>query len=120
MSLVVSYLPLVVLAFLALGFAPLAWTVSRFIRPKKPTQWQDTTYECGSEPIGEARVQFRFQYYSFGIIFVVFDLVATFLLVWAVAFAELSQTAKLWVILFLGMLLLGVAYALKKEETIWI
>lgn len=120
MSLVVSYLPLVVLAFLALGFAPLAWLTSRFIRPKRPTAWQDKTYECGSEPIGQARVQFRFQYYSFGIIFVVFDLVATFLLVWSVAFSELSNTAKIWAVLFLGMLLLGVAYALKKEETIWI
>lgn len=120
MSLIVNYLPLVVLTVLALGFSPLAWFVSRFIRPKKPSAWQDKTYECGSEPIGQARVQFRFQYYSFGIIFVVFDLVATFLLIWSVAFSALSDTAKLWAVLFLGMLLLGVAYALKKEETIWI
>jgi len=120
MSLVMSYLPVVVLAFLALGFAPLAWVMSRLIRPKKPSAWQDKTYECGSEPIGQARVQFRFQYYSFGIIFVVFDLVATFLLIWSVAFSALTTTAKLWAVLFLGMLLLGVAYALKKEETIWI
>lgn len=120
MSLVASYIPLVALAILALGFSPLAWTVSKLIRPRKPSAWQDKTYECGSEPIGQARVQFRFQYYSFGIIFVVFDLVATFLLIWSVAFSALSDTAKLWVILLLGMLLLGVAYALKKEETIWI
>ena len=115
MSLVVNYLPWFVLAILSFGFAPLAWFVSRFIRPTRVTAWQDKTYECGSE-----RVQFRFQYYSFGIIFVVFDLVATFLMVWSVAFSSLSDIGKCWVILFLGMLLLGVAYALKKEETIWI
>jgi NADH:ubiquinone oxidoreductase subunit 3 (subunit A) len=120
MSLVVSYLPLVILAIVSLGFAPLAWWVSRFIRPTKPTPWQDKTYECGSVPIGKANVQFRFQYYSFGIMFVVFDLVATFLMVWAVAFSDLSQNGKLWVLFFLGILLVGVAYALKKEETIWI
>ena len=120
MSLIVDYLPLVILTILALGFSPLAWFVSRFIRPNKPSAWQDKTYECGSEPIGQARVQFRFQYYTVGIIFVVFDLVATVLLVWSVAFSALSETAKLWAVLFLGMLLLGVAYALKKEETIWI
>ena len=120
MSLVVNYLPWLVLAILSFGFAPLAWFVSRLFRPRKVTAWQDKTYECGSEPIGQARVQFRFQYYSFGIIFVVFDLVATFLLIWSVAFSALSDTAKLWAVLFLGMLLLGVAYALKKEENIWI
>lgn len=120
MSLIVSYLPLMVLTFLALGFAPLAWFVSRLIRPRRPTAWQDKTYECGSEPIGQAHVQFRFQYYSFGIIFVVFDLVATFLLIWAVAFSELTLIAKSWAILFLGILFLGVVYALKKEDVVWI
>ena len=120
MSLVVSYIPLAILGVLALGFAPLAWWMSRFLRPKKPSQWQDTTYECGSEPIGVARVQFRFQYYSFGIIFVVFDLVVTFLMLWAVAFSQLSNQATVISIAFLAMLLLGVAYGLKKEESIWI
>ena len=120
MSLIVSYIPLAALGVLALGFAPLAWWMSRFLRPKKPSQWQDDTYECGSEPIGIARVQFRFQYYAFGIIFVVFDLVATFLMLWAVAYSALSTEATIFVLVFLGMLLLGAAYALKKEETIWI
>lgn len=120
MSLIVSYIPLAILGVLALGFAPAAWLVSRVLRPKKPSQWQDMTYECGSEPIGEARVQFRFQYYSFGIIFVVFDLVVTFLMLWTVAYSSLSTVASLLVVAFLAMLLLGVVYALKKEETVWI
>jgi NADH:ubiquinone oxidoreductase subunit 3 (chain A) len=120
MSLVVSYIPLVVVGIIALGFAPLSWMVSRFVRPTKPTQWMEATYECGSEPIGDAHVQFRFQYYAFAIIFVVFDLVATFLMIWAVAFSGLSTMATVWMLLFLGILILGVAYALKKEENVWI
>ena len=80
----------------------------------------ETTYECGSEPIGEAHVQFRFQYYAFALIFVVFDLVATFLMIWAVAFSGLSVQAQLLMIMFFGILILGVAYALKKEENVWI
>jgi len=120
MSLIVEYMPLVILMILALGFAPLAWLLSRLFRPNKPSIWRDTTYECGSEPIGEAQIQFKFQYYVFGIIFVVFDLVATFLMLWAVAFTELSDKAKLWAVLFLSILLIGVAYALKREAKIWI
>ncbi|MCL2785615.1 MAG: NADH-quinone oxidoreductase subunit A [Methanomassiliicoccaceae archaeon] len=120
MSLIAEYLPVAILAILAIGFAPIAWLFSRFFRPDKPSQWRDTTYECGSEPIGDARVQFKFQYYIFGIIFVVFDLVATFLMLWAVAFTELSDAGKAWAVLFLAILLIGVAYALKKEDKIWI
>ena len=80
----------------------------------------EATYECGSEPIGEAQVQFRFQYYTFALIFVVFDLIATFLMIWAVAFTGLSMDAKLLMIVFFGILVLGVVYALKKEEYVWI
>jgi NADH:ubiquinone oxidoreductase subunit 3 (chain A) len=94
--------------------------MSRFFRPNKPSNWRDTTYECGSVPVGEAQIQFKFQYFVFGIIFVVFDLIATFLMLWAVAFSELSEMGKCWVVFMLGILLLGVAYALKKEAKIWI
>ncbi|MDR3205618.1 MAG: NADH-quinone oxidoreductase subunit A [Candidatus Methanoplasma sp.] len=120
MSLVVYYMPLVIVGIIALGFAPLSWMVSRFVRPTRPTRWMESTYECGSEPIGDAHVQFKFQYYAFALIFVVFDLVATFLMIWAVAFSGLSTMATVWMLLFLGILILGVAYALKKEETVWI
>ncbi|NLN71850.1 MAG: NADH-quinone oxidoreductase subunit A [Thermoplasmatales archaeon] len=94
--------------------------MSRFLRPKKPTAWKQMTYECGSEPIGEANVQFRFQYYSFGIIFLIFDQIATFFLIWAVAFGAFSNSAILWGLVFMMLLFVGVAYALKREETIWI
>jgi len=120
MSLITEYLPVAILAVLALGFAPLSWFMSRFFRPNKPSQWRDTTYECGSEPIGEAHVQFKFQYYVFGIVFVVFDLIATFLMLWAVSFSALSDTAKIWVVAFLAIMIMGVAYALKREGKVWI
>ncbi|AGI47223.1 NADH:ubiquinone oxidoreductase subunit 3 (chain A) [Thermoplasmatales archaeon BRNA1] len=93
---------------------------SRLLRPEKPSKWTEETYECGSVPIGDTRIQFRFQYYAFALIFVVFDLITTFLLIWAVAFDGLSRDATIWMLLFLGIMLFGVTYALKKEENIWI
>jgi NADH:ubiquinone oxidoreductase subunit 3 (subunit A) len=38
-----------------------------------------STYECGSEPIGDAMIQFHFQYYWYAIIFLVFDVAFMFL-----------------------------------------
>ena len=120
MSLIASYLPFLFVGIMSLGFAPLAWLVSRFIRPSKSTEWTEETYECGSTQIGNTRIQFRMQYYAFALIFVVFDLIVTFLLIWSVAFDGLSTNATVWLLIFLGIMLLGVVYSLKKEENIWI
>ena len=120
MTLIATYLPIIFVGLISLGFAPAAWLVSRLIRPEKPSKWTEETYECGSVPIGDTRIQFRFQYYAFALIFVVFDLITTFLLIWAVAFGGLSHMATIYMLLFLGIMLLGTAYALKKEENIWI
>ncbi len=79
-----------------------------------------TTYECGEVPIGDAQIQFHFQYYMYAIIFVAFDLVAVFVLMWSLVFTDLSQLGKLYMLMFLGILLVGVTYALKKEEIMWI
>lgn len=120
MSLIATYLPFLFVGIISMGFAPAAWLMSRLLRPSQSTAWTEETYECGSVPIGNARVQFRMQYYAFALIFVVFDLVLTFLIIWAVAFDGLSHAATIWMLLFLGILLLGVVYSLKKEDSIWI
>ena len=41
-------------------------------------------------------------------------------LIWALVFADISEVARLYMLMFLGILLVGVTYALKKEEIIWI
>ena len=78
------------------------------------------TYECGEDPLGEAHIQFHFQYYMFAIIFVVFDVVIVFLVAWALVFSNLSWTAILFMFIFLLIMIIAVIYALKKEEVIWI
>ena len=40
---------------------------------------RESTYECGSAPIGEAHINFHFQYYWYAIIFLVFDIAFMFL-----------------------------------------
>ena len=120
MTLIEAYLPIIFVGLISLGFGPAAWLVSRVLRPEKPSKWTEETYECGSVPIGDTRIQFRFQYYAFALIFVVFDLITTFLLIWAVAFDGLPKMATIYMLVFLGIMLLGCAYSLKKEEDIWI
>ena len=110
----------VIFAIVALLFPTIAFLLSRYFRTDKHDPRGETTYECGEVPIGDAQIQFHFQYYMYAIIFVAFDLVAVFLLMWALVFDQVSTLAKVFVLMFLGVLLVGVAYALKKEEIIWI
>jgi len=118
--LIEDYLPVAIFALVTILFPVLAFYVSRFFRPTKKSALKHTTYECGEAPIGEANIQFHFQYYMFAIIFVIFDIITVFLMIWALAFADLSLTAKAYMGVFLAILILGVTYALKKEEVIWI
>lgn len=115
-----TYLPIALFAVLALAVPALVFWLSRYFRPLKVEDRQETTYECGEEPIGEAQIQFHFQYYMFAIIFVAFDLVSVFVILWALVFSDIGEIAKAMVIAFLMVLMVGVTYALKKEEILWI
>jgi NADH:ubiquinone oxidoreductase subunit 3 (subunit A) len=115
-----TYLPIAIFAVIALGVPAFAFWMTKFFRPTRMTALKRETYECGEVPIGVARVQFHFQFYMFAIIFVVFDIVTVFLMIWALNFANLSFDAKMLMLAFFGLLLVGVFYALKKEERLWI
>jgi len=115
-----DYMGVAVFAIIAVLFPTLAFFLSRYFRTDRHDPRGETTYECGEVPVGEAQIQFHFQYYMYAIIFVAFDLVTVFVIMWALVFDGLSELSKVFMLMFLGILLIGVTYALKKEEIIWI
>jgi NADH:ubiquinone oxidoreductase subunit 3 (subunit A) len=115
-----DYMGVAVFAIVALLFPVVAFLLTRYFRTDKHDPRGATTYECGEVPIGDAQIQFHFQYYMYAIIFVAFDIVTVFILIWALVFTDLTEFSKLLLLMFLGILLVGVAYALKKEEIVWI
>jgi NADH:ubiquinone oxidoreductase subunit 3 (subunit A) len=119
-----AYVPVVIFALIALLFPLGTFFATRLFRPDHPTPLKDLTYECGEVPEGEAQIQFHFQYYMFALIFVVFDVAAVFLLLWAFAWGGLltlaSPVSKFSIFLFLGIMFVATQYALKEEEVIQI
>jgi len=115
-----TYLPFAIFAVIVLVLPVVVFWLSRYLRPISVDPKQEETYECGEVPIGEAQIQFHFQYYMFAIIFVAFDLVSIFVILWALVFAGIGEIAKVMLLAFLALLMVGVTYALKKEEIIWI
>jgi NADH:ubiquinone oxidoreductase subunit 3 (subunit A) len=108
--------------FLAISaFLPAAAIIiAGFLSPKKPNTIKNQTYECGIETVGETWVQFKAQYYIFGLIFLIFDVETVFLYPWAVAFNQLTLYGVLEALLFVLILAGGLVYAWRKGALEWV
>ena len=117
------YLFVFVLLLGATAFAlvplALAWLWARFFSPRKPGPEKNAIYECGLESKGDAWVQFRSEYYLYGIIFLVFDVEAIFLLPFAVSFTGLPVGAFIGMMVFLLLLVEGLVWAWQKGVLTW-
>src|SRR6478672_3686917 len=105
----------------AFGLAPLvlAWIWAKKFSPRKPGEQKNAIYECGLESKGDAWVQFKAEYYLYAIIFLVFDVETIFLLPFAVSFTGLSVGAFIAMVVFLFMLVAGLAWAWQKGVLTW-
>jgi NADH:ubiquinone oxidoreductase subunit 3 (subunit A) len=117
------YFSLAVLFVVALAFGltplALAWLWARVFSPARPNAVKNAIYECGLESRGDAWVQFRSAYYLYAIIFLIFDVEAVFLLPFAVAFTGLGVAASVSMLVFVLMLIEGLAWAWAKGVLTW-
>lgn len=114
------YLPVLIFAVISVLFVFVGLLISSLLRPTKKEPLKETTYECGEVPIGDTRIQFHFQYYMFALIFVIADVLTVFLALWVLAFSPSFSPVDILMFVFTAVLVIGILYALKKEEIIWI
>jgi NADH-quinone oxidoreductase subunit A len=89
-------------------------------RAKRPPQVRYETYECGEEPFGTARARIPVGFYLIALLFLLFDVEAAFLFPWVRELGNLGILAFWEMVIFLGILLLGWFYALRKGDLRWI
>ena len=94
--------------------------LSWFVRPRKPNTIKQQTYECGVETVGDTWVQFKVQYYIYGLIFLVFDVEVVFLFPWAAAYNNLSLFGFFAGFLFIFLLADALIYAWRKNALQWV
>jgi NADH-quinone oxidoreductase subunit A len=97
---------------------PMALSLVR-IKPQNPNPIKQSTYESGMETFGRTWVRFNFRYYFFALLFVLFDLLTIFLYPWAVRVKDLDWVGLVAVLVFVGILAVGLAFAWRKRALEW-
>ena len=112
-----------VLVFFVVGFIFLSITLilSRLLQSKGILGGDKyLPYECGEVPEGSAWIRFNIRFYVLALIFIIFDVEIVFLLPWAVVFKKLGTFAYVEGLIFIGILVVGLAYVWKKKDLEWV
>ena len=86
----INYVPVLIYMVVAIGLVAVIVVLSELLGKKKHFASKDMPYECGMDPIGDARVRYTVRFYVIAMFFIVFDIEAIFLYPWAVVFKPLG------------------------------
>lgn len=114
-----TYTPVIVAALAGILFVSSTLLVANLLAPRIRGAGKERIYECGMAPIGQGWSQMNLRYYLYAILFLIFEIEGVFLFPWAVVYKQLGPFAFWEMMLFLAMLLFGLAYAWRKGVLQW-
>ena len=116
-----------VLVFTALGlaFVGVNLLIGRLLRPSNPQARKLSTYECGEPATGSAWVNFNIRFYIVALIFIIFEVEIAFIFPVATVFRRWMESGQglfafVEILIFIGILLLGLVYAWAKGDLEWV
>jgi NADH-quinone oxidoreductase subunit A len=113
------YIPLLMQLCLAGALASVMVTLSWFVGQHKYNKSKMSQYECGMTPVGDARQRFSVKFYLVAMLFILFDVEAVFLYPWAVIFKDLKMFGFWEMLVYIGIVLAGYWYIVKKGVIDW-
>jgi NADH-quinone oxidoreductase subunit A len=114
-----SYVPLLILGGVAVGFAVFTLVVSNLLGRPRPNPRKSSVYECGVPTVGTARERFPIKFYLVCMLFILFDVDAAFLYPWALIFRQLGLYGLVEMAVFVFLLGSGFVYAWKVGALDW-
>jgi NADH-quinone oxidoreductase subunit A len=113
------FFPIALLFIMALAVVLIMIYLPKLLAPVTGGRRKLSPYECGIEPETDARGRFPIKFYMIAILFIVFDLEIVFLYPWALILRQLKMFAFIEMLVFVGILLLGYVYIIKKGALKW-
>jgi NADH-quinone oxidoreductase subunit A len=114
-----SYLPILVIFLVSAFIGAAIIVLSSLLSKKDPTPIKLMPYECGMDPIGNARRRFSVRFFIMGMLFIVFDIELIFLFPWAKVYDKLLMFGFVEMLVFVLVLLAGLVYVWKKGALEW-
>src|SRR5437868_229146 len=114
-----GYVPIFLFLGLTFLFPLVTLFVARLIRPNSGGVEKLLPYECGVDPDSSARQRYAIRYYLVAILFVIFDVETVFLFPWAIIYRQLALFGLAEMLVFLGILIVGYVWIIKKGALDW-
>jgi NADH-quinone oxidoreductase subunit A len=108
----ITFWPFIVFAFFVIILVGIMIGLSYFLGERHKEKTTDQPYESGIPPTGDARLRFSSGFYIIAMFFVIFDLDAAFIMLWAVSFRELGLPGYFGILVFIGLLIILLIYEL--------
>jgi len=118
-SVLTGYIPIFLFMGIAFLFPIVTLLIARLIRPSTGGVGKLSPYECGVDPDSDARQRYAIRYYVVAILFVIFDVETVFLFPWAIISQQLALFGFLEMVVFLGILIVGYVWIIKKGALNW-
>jgi NADH-quinone oxidoreductase subunit A len=118
-----AYLPFLIQAVLAAAITGGVIAASHLLGQRfKKNKIKDTAYECGVAAEGVVHTRFSVKFYLTALLFMLFDLEVVILIPWTFIYREFLANSIAIVgpiFFFIGVLVLGLAYEVKKGALQW-
>jgi len=118
-----DYLPILIQICLAAGVAMLVIGASHLIGQRAAkNKIKDSAYECGVKSEGVIHTRFSVKFYVTAMLFIIFDIEVVFLIPWTFIYRDfLSNDISILgpILFFIGVLVLGLVYEVKKGALDW-
>ena len=114
-----GYIPVFLFIGIAIAFPIVTLLVAKLVRPQTGGAGKLSPYECGVEPESDARQRYAIRYYLVAILFVIFDVETVFLFPWAIIYKKLAVFGLVEMLVFLGILIVGYVWIIKKGALDW-
>ena len=114
----IEFIPVLIWALLAVVLVVVMLLASWVLRPHVLQNSEKTsTYECGEEPIGPARISYPYNYFIYTVLFVVVDVMGAFFWLLAsstILWTDATKYEVVWqVVVFMLIIMGGIGYVMK-------
>lgn len=114
-----GYVPIIIMFLIAVLVPVALLGASRLVQRRVFDRAKLSPYECGIDPVGDARERFSVRFYMVAMLFLIFDVETIFLFPWAVIYDQLALFGLVEMLVFIGVLVVGYYYAWRKGAFTW-